>query len=302
MSPVPSGTCYGFSITSSVELHLLRTGPGESPLVVDEWTCAPRPMSSQLLEWDLGGKHAGFVRLYGERDRYALQIGDDAWYEVDPTSSRIAIPPSPNGLVREERLWGLPALLCFLQRGDASLHAAAVEVGSSAIAIGAPGRWGKTTLAAAFLSHGFRVLSEDLTCCRPGPPWMLYPGPAILKVRRDVFEHLELRHARVGAEDAERVHLRIDDELRGSGAPVPLGHIVVLAAGESCSLERIRPADAIRLLWPLSFNLPTDDDRARCFRVITDLVASTPVWRFRRPVRYDCLGATVEFLAERLGS
>ena len=57
-------------------------------------------------------------------------------------------------------------MLCFRARGDTALHAAAVEVDGQAVVLGAPGTFGKTTLAAAFHAAGHRLLSEDTTCIR----------------------------------------------------------------------------------------------------------------------------------------
>ena len=73
-------------------------------------------------------------------------------YDVRPGGAlpRIVVPAGADPIGREERLWGIPAVLCFLARGDHSLHAGSVDLGGRAVAFGAPGRFGKTTLAAAF--------------------------------------------------------------------------------------------------------------------------------------------------------
>src|SRR4029453_8171040 len=116
----------------------------------------------------------------------------------------------------------------FLPRGALPLHAAAVDLDGSAILLAAPGYHGKTTLAAAFLGAGFRILTEDIACCRVGELPTLFPGPAMLRVRRPSYERLEFPGTRVVAEEPGRVHLALEGSARGDGTPVPLRGIVLL--------------------------------------------------------------------------
>ena len=77
-----------------------------------------------------------------------------------------------------------------MARGDLAVHAAAVDVDGSALLLAAPGRYGKTTLAAAFAGQGYRLLAEDTTCYRPSSDPSVLPGLAMLRIRPDVHEHL----------------------------------------------------------------------------------------------------------------
>ena len=168
---------------------------------------------------------------------------------------------------REERLWGVPTMLCFLARGDVPLHAAAVNVGGEAVLLAAPGYYGKTTLAAGFDAAGYRVLAEDVACIRFAPEPHVVPGPALLRVRGDVAESFDLPGARAVAESDNRVHFSLDPARRGDCTPVPLHAIVLLRKGEDgIALERVAAADTLRDLWLLSFRLPTLEDRDRCSR------------------------------------
>src|SRR4029450_8669179 len=110
--------------------------------------------------------------------------------------------------------------LSFLSRGDISLHAAAVEVGNGAVILGAPSRFGKTTLAYAFQQAGHRVLSEDLVCCRPSTCDVI-PGPALLRLRPDVYRSNLPDGLFVAAERPDRYFVGFSPEKAGSGAPVP---------------------------------------------------------------------------------
>jgi hypothetical protein len=151
-------------------------------------------------------------------------------------------------------------------------------------------------MAAAFHRAGHRVLSEDTSCIRLGPAPEVVPGPAMLRVRPDVDERLELPRARRVGEDADRVHYALDEP--GDCAPVPLRAVVFLdeADGEA-ALERVPQPEALRDLWALSFRLPTEEDVSRSFGGVTDLASSVPAFRLRRTLELAELDDHVSLLA-----
>ena len=127
-----------------------------------------------------------------------------------------------------------------------------------AILLAAPGYAGKTTLAAGFAAAGHRVLSEDVSCLRLSSPPTLVPGPAMLRVRRDVAGRLEIPGASEVAVGDDRAHYSLDRAGRGDCSPLPVRAFVLLRhAEQGIALERVSPVDALRELWPLSFRLPT---------------------------------------------
>jgi hypothetical protein len=198
----------------------------------------------------------------------------------------------------EARLWGIPAALCFITRGDVPVHAAAVEVDGSAILFAAPGRHGKTTLASAFVGAGHRLLSEDVSCCRVGERPAVLPGPAMLRVRRDSYEHLEIPGTYPVMEDPDRVHLAVDESLRGDGSPVPIRAVIFLQEEREWELEPVPVPEAIRDLWTLSLKLPNDADRTRCFESLADLARRVPVYNLYRHLDFDRLEEDVKRIAE----
>jgi hypothetical protein len=296
--------CFGFEPKASVDFAFLRGGSG-APLVVRERDEASVsvPAGPPLLEWNVPGPEPLHTRLYGGRPRFDLWIEGGGWFGIDTDQPAIDIPAASEATRREERLWGLPALLCFWARGDLALHAAAVDVGGGAVLLGAPGRFGKTTLAASFLVAGHRVLTEDLSCCRLGSDPVLLPGPALLKVRHDAFAHLDLGDVPVAAVDRERVHLSTASRDPGDGRPVPIRGICLIneVPGPEVTFDRIAPADAVQELWVLAFNLPTDADRTRCFGDLVALTSSVPVWRLNRPFSYDSLPRVVASVRDAFG-
>jgi len=288
------GSVHGYRVESSFACRFLRAEAPGDRLVVRESDRAPVVDGDPLLEWSPRPLRDFEAKLFAMRGRFVFWTSREGWYDIDPFEASISVTPASDDVRREARLWGVPSLLCYVTRGDVPLHAAAVDVDGRALLLAGPGRAGKTTTAAAFLTAGHRVLAEDLVACRPEPSPTLLPGPAMLRVRPDVYPRLTLMNASPVAEDAERVHLALEGPARGDGAPVPLAGIVFLRPGEGPPRLRRRSAvDTIRDLWALSLNLPTEEDRARCFRGVAALAASVPAWDLHRPISLDMLEAVV---------
>lgn len=293
-----SGTCYGFGVASPLPLAYLRDGTGERLKIDAGADQSPNPDDVLAREWAGRPDAAWTARLYRSGDLFRIAIGDAGWFEVDPARRLIRTPAATETAIRrEERVWGIPALLCFLARGDIPLHAAAIEVRGAALLVAGPSGAGKTTLAAAFVRAGHRLLAEDLTCLQTDDDGLqVIPGPAMLRLRTDVAARMAVDGVEVGR-DADRVHIALAQPQRGTCAPVPVRGIVLIhGTTDAISTERVPPARALPDLWALSFNLPDDADRARCFGAVADLAATCPVWSLRRPLRYDALDATVAAL------
>jgi hypothetical protein len=283
----PLGACYGFEVRSALPLAYLREGRGDPLEVTAPAAEGEGPDDRLLVEWRPTAGLPLEARLYSDGRAFRLWIAGGGWFSVDPVEQRIEVP-ADGGLRTEERLWGIPALLCFRARGDLPLHAAAVEVDGRAVLLAAPRTYGKTTMAAAFHRAGHRVLSEDTSCVRVGQEAAIVAGPAMLRVRRDVAARLELpRASRVG-EDDDRVHYALHEP--GDCEPVPLRAVVFLdeAAGPA-GLEPVEQPEAIRDLWALSFRLPTEQDVADSFTGVVDLAAAVPAFRLQRPLDLDAL-------------
>jgi hypothetical protein len=300
--PVPVGACFGFEVKTDLSLTYLRNaGRTDGQLAVREDEVEPVSEAvAPLREWEPTDVNPFHARLYAAREDIAdrLWVRDLGWYAVDATTGEIVIPAGADPIRREERLWGIPATLCFLARGDVPLHAAAVDVGGRALLFGAPGRHGKTTLAAAFHAAGHGLLSEDVACLRVAPEPLVVPGPAMLRVRPDSFSHVDLPETREVGRDPDRVHLALE---RSAGAdPVGLAGVVLLrGTADSIDIQPENRVEVVRDLWALSFKVPTDADRVRCFQALVDLAAAVPVWGLRRPMTFDALPSVVDSVIER---
>jgi hypothetical protein len=171
-----------------------------------------------------------------------------------------------------------------------------VDVDGSALLLAAPGRFGKTTLAAAFAGLGYRLLAEDTTCYRPSPDPAVLPGLAMLRIRPDVYEHVSLPGTTVAAVDPERVFVVLGEEARGDSEPVPLRGVVFLRVWDQdeIMLERVAADRVISDLWTLTFNLPNDRSRTECFQAVVSLATSVPIWNLHRRLSFEQLPAVID--------
>ena len=297
---IPTSTepsVFGFTIRSPLALRFLRHGGGADPLDVVETEEVGDLEPGELLgEWPLQGtaypEHAKLFRTPGG---YEYHTSDAGRFRIDLDKGRIEVPSAGDILLREQRLHGMPMILCFLARGDISLHAAAVEVASGAVILAAPSRYGKSTLALAFQRAGHRVLSEDLICCRPGTSEAI-PGPALLRIRPDVHSEDLPKGLFVAARREDRVFVGFDADSAGSSAPVPVKALVFLREGTNMAVEPVDPVTALKDLWRLSFRTGTEEGRADSFRRLTTLAGSVASWNVSRPLSLDTLPATVDLI------
>jgi hypothetical protein len=295
------GTCFGFRVDSPLPFHYLREGDGEALRVDADGGQEAGPDDRLVGEWVPSPELRFRGRLYESRGGYRLWIEEAGWFLVDLEEGRITVPLSDDPVRREERLWSIPALLAFTARGDVALHAAAVEVDGGALLLTAPRTFGKTTLAAGFWREGHRVLSEDLACVRPTPEPAVVPGPAMLRLRNDVAERLELQEARRLPVDDERTHLALEEARRGDCEPVPLRGIVLLRpSDEGPRLERVEAAEALRDLWAVTSRFPTEEGRARCFAQVAALADAVPIWDLAHPLNLESLSGTVRYVARHV--
>ena len=288
---------FGFALQCDVELRFFRHGGGKEPLeIVEAHEPDGTPRGELLGGWPLQGtSYPAYARLFGVPGGYEYLTSDAGLYRVDVNGGRIEVPQTNDPILREQRLHGIPMVLSFLSRGDIPLHAAAIEVGSGAVVLAAPSKYGKTTLALAFHRAGFRVLSEDMICCRPTTREAI-PGPALLRLRPDVFQQNLPAGLFMVAQRPDRFFVGFDPDRAGSGAPVPKLAVVFLREGDSVGAEPANSVTAVKDLWSLSFRLPSDEGRAEAFRHITKLAGAIPTWNVTRPLTLEALDATVDIV------
>ena len=304
-TPLPvRGVCFGFEVHSEMEVRFLRRGRGVPVTVTTHSETDPEADEQLVVEWKPRSLRPFHGRVYqNPSGRYRVWTSDAGWFLVDPAKRHIAVEQQVEALRREVRLLTTPMLLMMIERGLLPFHASAVEVDGKAVLFGAPSRFGKTTIAAGFHAAGFRVLAEDVTGVQVGDGPVVLPGPALLRVRRDVAERLDFSGTRLVGEDTERSFLAIEPDRAGAGEPVPLGAVVLLRGEEDkVRLERVAGVELLRDLWALAFKLPTDPDFERCFAGITVLSERVPIWNLHQPFDLERLPGTVQHLASSVSA
>lgn len=293
---------FGFRVRSAVPFKFQRAGNGSGTLEVALESDFQPPSADKLLsEWSLRGAANVSAKLYMEDGIYRYWISDAGWFRIDPVKSTVRIPQDGDEIIREHRLWGVPTLLCANYRGDFFLHAAAAEVEKGAVLFAAPGRHGKTTLAMGFHREGYRVVSEDSACLRLASEPVLLPGPALLRIRPDVFDGCAPEGTHIASIHDDRIYLALDEKRRGSVDPIPVRALVFLRqSADEIYLERVPAARALPDLWALAFRLPNDTARAQCFKQITAFAGHVPVWNLYRPLRLESLPETVSRIVDRV--
>lgn len=292
---------FGFQIEAPIPLRTARMGGGADLLSVEMADVDEVGAGEPLIRWNANSQNPLDATLSGRKTGgYLLEIADAGTYLIEPEAGHIVIPKMPDTPLREVRLLGLPTLLCFLDRGEASLHGAAVSGPDGAVILAAPGRHGKTSMAAMLVRLGYRLLTEDLCCIGTGSETILHPGPASLRVRADMTSHvLPLDGMEKIGELDDRLVLAATDP--GDGNPVPIAAIVLLKGFEGDgSLRSLDSLDTLSDLWLLSFHLPTKEDRARKFTQLVDLANSVPIWELTQPSDPTLLRATAEMLIDEV--
>ncbi len=194
--------------------------------------------------------------------------------------------------------------LILHQRGLFPLHANAVELDGSAIAVAGASGAGKSTLAAWFARNGSRIVGDDVIALKAVADEVLaYPGPPRVRLWREAMERFGLHHEGLEpsyADDAvEKWDLPVAiDQLVAD--PLPLRAVYVLEDGPEIAIERCGGAAAASALFDHTYRGGFADRqpewRAEHWRAVAAVAASVPVFRLARPrdlSRLEALGHAV---------
>jgi len=158
----------------------------------------------------------------------------------------------------------------MLRRGIESIHATALTVNGEAFALLGDCGYGKSTLAAACVKAGHRVLTDDLLIAKEhGGRFLAYPGPPRLKLFPRIARRLLGRQALGTPMNNLTRKLVIPlGERQACRAPVPLRAWYVLrppnqrSAPKGVSIRTLTPRQALISLVANTFNCTVrDSDR-----------------------------------------
>lgn len=176
----------GYRIASEVALPDLLPWAGADSLPEIEITLGPVPDRLPDLHYD-----APFLQLGGDRDA-RVTIPAVASFRIEQ-GSRITVAPAAGGESAAIPLFLLRAAapLLWLQRGLFAMRASAVEMDGRVVALAGGSGVGKSTLTAALLQAGHRLLSDDLTVIdSAADPVLVLPTSPMLRLWRDSLDAL----------------------------------------------------------------------------------------------------------------
>jgi hypothetical protein len=277
------------------------------------WADAPPSEGGALhrsahLDTDDEAPRVDVVRLgaFGVRFRY----GDDTTFHVSADLREVWGTWVAPYTLADAAIYLVGPVLSYVLRGRGvlALHASAVVVDGRAIAFVGGGGSGKSTTAAALVTRGMPLLTDDvLALTRVGPTVLAWPGADHLRLWDDAATHLAGAAARLPLLTPtweKRAFVAAAHGAALARDAVPLGALILLNDREAVDeTPRVVPAhDALAFLGLVaetSANYLLDDAmRAAEFVALTQLLADVPVFRATPHASLDRLDVLVDRLLE----
>ena len=168
------------------------------------------------------------VRCYRAPDAgFSLEYDDTGRFDISPDGRRI-VWVRPESVVEDAARADVASRVLSLAMhaaGTFTLHASAVSLHGAGLAFVAPKYHGKSTLAAALVQHGAKLLTDDTLPVRLDPVPLLLPGVQQLRLWGDAAARIS------GAEPADPSRKVVMTELveqRVEAAAVPFTAAYVL--------------------------------------------------------------------------
>jgi len=212
---------------------------------------------------------------------------------VSADGRAIAARPLGPGSREAFRAYLLGQALSFalVKQGVDPLHATTVTVDGAAVAFLGDTGYGKSTLAAAFLQRGHRLVTDDLLVLSIGRDGFLaHPGPPRIKLFPDIARTVLGPHA--SGTPVAPTTLKLVIPLRGrdaAPAAAPLKTIYMLSAPErrpsGIAIRRMSKRQACLALLRNAFNTTVVDPERlrRQFAFATAVAARVPIKRLTYP-------------------
>lgn len=182
--------------------------------------------------------------------------------------------------------------------GLETLHGSAVATPTGAVALCAPPRNGKSTIAFALGQRGHAVLADDsvvLDFETDGSSPEVVPLPFELRLRRQSAAFFERPSKR---------EVRVAEDSGGSGERRPLAAVIVLSQGApEVRAERLSPTAAFKALLDQSqvFSVGDPTRKGEMMRAYLRMASDVPVFRLEYPAGLERLGAICDEV-ERLAA
>jgi hypothetical protein len=186
----------------------------------------------------------------------------------------------------------------LVQQGIEPIHATAVTTGCGAIAFLGDSGDGKSTLGAAFLKAGFRLLTDDLLITRlVGGRMMAFPGPPRIKLFPEMARNILGPSARGTPMHHLTAKMIIPLSEVHCDQPVPLRALYALTfppdrrTKSKTTIRRLSRRAAFLNIVRNTFNCAVSEPQRleRHFRIATELASHVPVKLLSYPMDHRLL-------------
>lgn len=216
--------------------------------------------------------------------------------------SKINIDPAleSNQWQVQRYLLGPAMAILLYQRDRLVLHASAISLNGKGVAFLGDSGAGKSSIAAAFLAHGYKLLVDDLVSINidAGTAWV-DPGFPYIKLSHEAINVIDLNPEQLESMDLVdgKVSYRIDHLAHGER--VLLKAIYIILPGEEVNLERFNSQQALFEL--MRYSIPVSMvklNHVAHFERCVELVNCVGVYGLRRPESLTHLSQLVEKVEE----
>ena len=232
-------SAFGLQINSSIVLRSLPDSKrGESDVCIrcidapqPEWTDGVREQEHTL-------EREGLEARFWFRNVGSFLVRD---------GRTVVVIPERNGVdhaLLPLYVEGMIMAMVLYQRGLTVLHASVIEINGGAVACMGPIGVGKSSIAAAFYSRGYRILTDDNAAIRltSGIPAVM-PGYPYVKLFPTIAASLGFEASNLASLHSTRSKMAGTVTNRFSDGPLPLRTIYVLGR-EPGTITRVSPLPA----------------------------------------------------------
>ncbi|WP_372892302.1 hypothetical protein [Sphingomonas sp.] len=252
---------------------------------------------------------APFLQLAGD-GQARVEISAVAAYRIEQ-GRRITVAPTPGGESSAVALFLLRAAcgILWMQRGLFAMRASTVEIDGRAVALAGISGIGKSTLAAALIDAGHRLLSDDVSvidATAAGGPLVLPTAP-VQWLWRDSLAALDIvPGARVRSDPAmQKFERHVAPAFQAKPRPLAaICHLDRLVRARPV-IERTTGAAALQAVRGHALRLHAAQKMGlepTVFLQAAKIAASVPQATLRRPMTFDALRPFAQALPEMLAS
>jgi len=274
-------SAFGLNIASEFKLPELPESTFEQPEVTIRWGENPAELT------DIRGRG---VLYQARKDDFLFRLDTVGSFRVQ-NGKEITVERLNKATDDEVRLFLLGSAFgaLLMQRNLLPFHGSTVVKDDKAYVIGGISGAGKSSLAAALVKKGYRLLADDISVIQieNGKPIVL-PGIPHLKLWEDVLKKLEEDSSQYVKVRPQLLKYRKPAGSEFLTLPVPLESITVLSTKntEGFETEAIKGAEKFNVLKNNTYRYQFVEGLEKTmphFKLTTELAASSRIYKVQRP-------------------